>query len=110
MSAVTSHKDAETRRMQTAFALAQEASKAAAQAVLETFLNERKGPIDSRFMLVVDDDDMTCRVRPINYGAIIATPARLAEMLVDPGMSISNQELINIARACMQQIKERIVK
>jgi hypothetical protein len=116
MNATISHPDAETRRMQAAFALAQEVSKAAARAIIEIVMNGEE-PGASRYLLSMEWDANTrtfarANACLIDVEALLVSLPHLAEMIDDSGDGLmpSTSELVSLAKACVRRVKFRLVK
>ena len=99
--------------LQTALDFALEASKVAARTVVESFLSGEEPRSSERYLLSMNWNSETkvfdhpC-VKAIAHDAVIAPLSGLAKMIADDTLP-SDQELADIAKACLRRLKSRHV-
>lgn len=62
----------------------------------------------SRRWLITFDDEGRERARPLDHDAFLTSADRLPRQLADPGLLMTNAELLNIAAACTQRVQRRL--
>jgi prophage antirepressor-like protein len=103
----------DTERMKTAVAFALEASKLAAQTVIEAFLKGEEPRRHERYLLTMQWDHRErafdrAHVQTIDHKAYIASLPRLAKIIGDPGFMGDSGELAGLAQACVKELDSRL--
>jgi Rha family phage regulatory protein len=100
-------------RTKIAIAFALEASKVAAQSVIEAFVAGEEYRRIERYMLTTEWDDKAkaysrACVSVIDPNAYVASLPRLAEMINEPDCKSDSAELANLANACTLKLNKRV--
>jgi hypothetical protein len=103
----------DAERMKTAIAFALEASKVAAQSVIEAFVAGEEPRSSERYLLSMEWDTVTrafdrARVKAIDPHAYIASLPRLAEMINESDAMVDREEIVNLTQACLKHLDTRL--
>jgi prophage antirepressor-like protein len=103
--------DAERTKIAIAFAL--EASKVAAQSVIEAFVAGKEPRSSERYLLSMEWDSnaktySNARVKAIDPNAYIASLPRLAEMINESDAMVDSKEIVTLANACILRLSESV--